>query len=110
MFGCDNIRDIRHKLDVSKATGIDGVGPALIKHLPDEVDAYLSQWFKILVGAFPTKWTMSVWTLLHKGGFGQTTGDFRTIAVQPAILNVFMRIIRTYLVQHRAARGLFSVW
>lgn len=70
MFGPDNIRDIRTKLDVSKATGIDGVGPMLLKYLPDDFDVLLSYWFHALVGGFPAEWTMSLWTLLHKGGFG----------------------------------------
>lgn len=70
MWSKGAIRAIRRGINTSKATGIDGVGPSLIKHLPDVFDDVLSTWFKLLVFRFPREWTMSVWTLLHKGGYG----------------------------------------
>ena len=110
MWSASNIRKFRKGINANKATGADGISPHMLKNMPDSFDELCSVWFPLCVKNFPKSWMVSTWTLLHKGGLGQTTSDFRSVAVQPAIVNLIMKIVREYMSQHRAARNLFSEW
>ncbi|MCG8078589.1 MAG: hypothetical protein JAY75_20420 [Candidatus Thiodiazotropha taylori] len=105
-------------LDVSKATGLDGIGPKLLKLSSGII--YRSICFIanqcISNGNFPRSWKEAKVSPLYKGGAKDDVNNYRPISILPTLSKLiekfiqkhFMRYLNKYNVLHDSQSGFRS--
>ena len=103
------------KLDSSKATGIDGIGPKLLKICKYVITPSLTYIFNLslLTGIFPDKLKEARVKPIHKGGERSTLGNYRPISILPTLSKILEKhisnqlydFLKTYDLLHRSQSG-----
>ena len=86
-------------IDISKATGTDGIGPRLLKlaapHIAEHVTFICNH--SINNSVFPNKWKEAKVTPLHKGGPSEEVNNYRPISILPVLSKVLEKHVHDCL-------------
>ena len=93
-------------LDSSKATGIDGIGPRLLKlaapYIADDIAYICNQ--SINKSTFPNKWKEAKVSPLHKSGTHDDINNYRPISILPVLSKILEKHVHdclsAYLHEH----------
>ena len=93
------IRKIIDKLDTSKATGLDGIGPKILKHCGDVITPSLASIINksIQHGMFPDKLKLAKVLPILKSGNKDDPNNYRPISILPTVSKIFERHIATQM-------------
>ena len=89
-------------LDTSKATGLDGIGPRLLKISSGVISrsiAFIAQKC-IDTCQIPTLWKQAKVTPLHKGGAKNELNNYRPISILPTLSKLLEKFIQTHLMSY----------
>ena len=92
---------ILSKLPNKSSSGLDGIPPICLKHLPANVIIALTILFNNAINLcyFPTAWkSAKVFPILKKGKNPRDPGSYRPISLTPAISKVFEAVINNKIV------------
>ena len=87
--------------DVSKSTGLDGIGPRLLKLSSSVITrsiTYIAQ-ACISKGYFPNSWKQAEVNPLYKGGAKEEINSYRPISILPALSKLLEKFIQENLMQ-----------
>ena len=89
-------------LDVSKATGPDGLSAAFLKEVANEIAAPLTNLYNQSLhnGMIPAGWKQSHITPVHKGGKRDDPSNYRPISVVPMLAKVLEKIVSVQFSQY----------
>ena len=95
-------------LDSSKAIGLDGIGPRIIKlidHLlSPSIAALINK--SILTGRFPDQFKLAKVFPIHKTGSKSDPANYRPISILPTISKIFERHVNKHLMAYLNKYGL----
>lgn len=96
------VMDVIQDLDIKKASGIDGIPPAVIKNSAKEISHVLSNIFNkmIIDGVYPKLLKLQKTTPIHKKGDPKNVSNYRPIAVLPVINKCFEKLIYKRILEH----------
>ena len=99
-FTFDELHSARKRLKAGKSCGIDGIGNEILCCLYDVCPEFFFNLFNnILVqGKFPSTWTTSLISPVHKGGSPYDILNFRGISLTPCISKFFTTILNNRLI------------
>lgn len=88
-------------LDTSKATGLDGVGPRLLKLSAGVITKSITSIANecIRLGKFPTSWKQAKVTPLYKGGAKDEINNYRPISILPTLSKLIEKFIHKHLME-----------
>ena len=96
-------------LDVSKATGSDGIPNIVLKHcattLAPSLTAILNK--SMLTGTVPNQFKVSNVTPLHKGGDPLNVRNYRPVSLLPATSRILERAVKVQLTKYLEESTLF---
>lgn len=105
-------------LDISKATGLDGIGPRLLKLSSPVITKSITFVVRqsLLTGKFPSLWKQAKVNPLHKGGAKEEINNYRPISILPTLSKLLEKFIQkhlmtfmnTYDVLHQSQSGFRS--
>ena len=103
-------------LDVSKSTGIDGIGPRLRKLSPGVISTFILKKKMHRKWIFPLLWKQAKVTPLYKNGSRDEINNYRPISILPALSKLIEKFIQKKLVSflnefdviHRSQSGFRS--
>jgi hypothetical protein len=82
-------------LDISKSTGIDGLGPRILKlsapFIADSLTHIIN--LSLCTGIFPSTLNNARVTALHRGGDNTDVNNYRPISVLPTVSKIFEKIV-----------------
>ena len=86
-------------LDVSKATGLDGIEPKLLKLSPGLITKSITYIVNNCVrsGKSPTSWKLAKVNPLYKGGAKDDINNYRPIAILPTLSKLIEKFIQKHL-------------
>ena len=89
------VRKIIDKFDVNKATGLDRIGPSILKYCGDAITPSIAAIINnsISTGVFPEKLKNARVIPIFKGGYKEDTENYRPISILPTISKIFERHI-----------------
>ena len=93
------VKKIIDKLDIRKSTGLDGIGPTILKHCGDTITTCIASIINnsICSGIFPdTLKTASVMPIF-KSGMKDLADNYRPISILPTISKIYERHIASQL-------------
>ena len=95
----DKVLKYLNNLDVRKSTGIDEIGPRLLKLASPFIAESLSFIcnLSIQTGSFPEKWKEAKVKPLHKGGPTNDLNNFRPISILPVLSKLFEKHVHESL-------------
>ena len=86
-------------IDISKATGTNGIGPTLLKqavpHIAEHVTFICNH--SINVSIFPNKWKEAKVTPLHKCGPSEEVNNYQSISILPVLSKVLEKHVNDCL-------------
>ena len=84
------IFDLLASLDISKATGPDGISARMLKYTAETITPIITSLFNqsILTGTVPDLWKLSLVVPIHKQGDKSNPGNYRPISLLPIISKV----------------------
>ena len=95
-------------LDSSKAIGLDGIGPRIIKLidrlLSPSIAALINK--SILTGRFPDQFKLAKVFPIHKTGSKSDPANYRPISILPTISKIFERHVNKHLMAYLNKYGL----
>ena len=91
----EDVYRVLSTLDTSKAKGIDGIGPDLLKHCADALYAPLSHLFRCTLEhhQLPVEWRLHKITPMHKSGDKSSVDNYRPISLLCSVLKVLEKLI-----------------
>lgn len=93
------VKKLIDKLDANKATGIDGIGPKILKSCGDHLSVAIAGIINnsIKYGVFPDVMKEACIYPVHKGGCKQDANNYRPISILPTLSKIFERHIALQL-------------
>ena len=86
-------------LNIAKATGLDGIGPRILKTANDilvpSISALINK--SIKTATFPDKLKMAKIYPIHKGGTKCDPANYRPISILPTVSKIFEKHINKHL-------------
>ena len=91
----DEVYSILASLDVSKATGPDGISPYLLKEGAQSITPSLTRLFNLSLqkSFFPFEWKKAHVTPIFKGGEANLCSNYRPISLISCVAKVFERVV-----------------
>ena len=89
-------------LDISKATGLDGIGPKLLKISSGIITKSITYIVNncIRSGKFPTSWKLAKVNPLYKGGAKDGINNYRPISILPTLSKLIEKFIQKRLMAY----------
>lgn len=89
-------------LDVSKATGLDGIGPKLLKLSSGIITKSITYVANkcIRSGQFPNSWKQAKVNPLYKGGANDDINNYRPISILPTLSKLIEKFIQKHLMYY----------
>ena len=97
-------------LNLSKATGSDGIGNKFIRRVLPTFTDELSKFFNycLLHGVFPNQWKISNVIPIHKKGEKTSVSNYRPISLLPCLSKVFERLVANHMMKYITDNNLVS--
>ena len=94
---CDQVVSFISRLDASKATGIDGLGPRIIKLAAHVIAPSITKLINrsIITGIFPSQLKLAKVFPIYKGGTKSDPSNYRPISILPTISKYLKNILIT---------------
>ena len=91
-----------NKLNMNKASGVDGIHPSLLRELSEQLSDPLSILFRRTLdeGMVPTDWRAANVTPLYKKGNKSTPGNYRPVSLTSVVCKVLESIIKDAIMEH----------
>ena len=88
-----------NKLDSSKATGLDGLGPRILKLANNCLAPSIADLINksIMTGRFPTQLKKAKILPIHKGGSKSDPSNYRPISILPTVSKIFEKHVNKHL-------------
>ena len=83
-----------NKLDPAKATGIDGLGPKIIKLAANDLSPSIAM---LINKTFPSQFKLAKVFPIHKGGDKTDPSKYRPISILPTVSKIFERHFNQHL-------------
>ena len=111
MSTIEDIDIIIKKIDPSKATGHDNIGPAFLKIASSTIAPVLSNLINssIKSGIFPNDHKIAKVTPLHKKGEKTQPSNYRPVSILAALSKISERFIADRVVEHVEGNGLINL-
>ena len=100
LITCDQVLTFINKLDSTKATGIDGLGPRIIKIAASTLSPSITTLINksISNGCFPSQMKLAKVFPIHKGGETTDPSNYRPISILPTISKIFEKHVNQHLI------------
>ena len=99
LISTEKVKSYILKLDPTKATGIDGLGPKIIKLAAHALAPSIAMLMNksILTGSFPSQLKQAKVFPIHKGGDKADPSNYRPISILPTVSKFFEKHINHHL-------------
>ena len=96
------VEKLLEKLDISKATGPDGVSPRILKTLSTEIAPILTTIFKhsMKSGCVPTSWKKANVSAIYKKGEHYKPSNYRPVSLTSVPCKVMEHIVVSHVMSH----------
>ena len=100
LITCDQVLSFNNKLDSTKATGLDGLGPRIIKMAASILSPSITTLINksISNGCFPSQMKLAKVFPIHKGGETTDPSNYRPISILPTISKIFEKHVNEHLI------------
>ena len=100
-----------NKLNMNKASGVDGIYPNLLRELPEQLSGPLNILFRRTLdeGIVPTDWRAANLTPLYKKGNKRTPCNYRPVNLTSIVCKVLESIIKDAIMEHLEQHKLINV-
>ncbi|MCG8047955.1 MAG: reverse transcriptase family protein, partial [Candidatus Thiodiazotropha endolucinida] len=115
LITCEQVSSFINYLDTTKATGLDGLGPRIIKMLAPTISPSITMLINksINSGEFPSQLKLAKVLPIFKGGSKSDPSNYRPISILPTVSKIFekhvnfhlMRYLNKYEVLHESQSG-----
>ncbi|MCG8113294.1 MAG: reverse transcriptase family protein, partial [Candidatus Thiodiazotropha taylori] len=115
LITCEQVSSFINYLDTNKATGLDGLGPRIIKMLAPTILPSITMLINksINSGVFPSQLKLAKVLPIFKGGSKSDPSNYRPISILPTVSKIFekhvnfhlMRYLNKYEVLHESQSG-----
>ena len=91
-----------NNLELSKATGLDGLGPRIIKLAVDSLSPSIAMLVNksIATGEFPSRLKIPKVLPIFKGGDKSDPSNYRPISILPTVSKIFEKHINKHLMAY----------
>ena len=98
----DQVTEIINALDSSKAMGLDGLGPRILKSVGCTISHSLAELINksIETGCFPDRLKLAKVFPVYKSGSKSDPNNYRSISILPTISKIFERHINKHLMSY----------
>ncbi len=106
----NEISDIIHSIDTSKATGPDGISPRLLREAGNSIVPSLTRLINLslLQCKIPKQWKLVHVVPLFKKGDKHERNNYRPVSLLPCVSKILERIVFKYLFNYLRDNGLLS--
>ena len=96
------VKLIIDKLDITKSTGLDGIGPKIIKHCGDYITPAIASIINnsILSGVYPDALKEARVIPIYKSGNRDDANNYRPISILPTMSKIFERHIASQMLSY----------
>ena len=107
-LGHEKVEKYLKNIDITKATGVDTIGPRLLKlaapYISESLTFICNQ--SIVKSVFPKKWKEGKVTPLHKNGAKDDTNNYRPISVLPVVSKLLEKHVHDSLMAYLSSNSL----